>query len=110
MSVPDIEVVKSDKYEEVFANRILGGVRNGYFEYEIITESSDFTQAMKDPNFRFDKTVLKRTIHEKIIMPPSTFLEVLGIMQKHKVDYESIFGKIPTSKEIQDKSGPKDLR
>ena len=96
MSAPDIEVSKSDKYEEVFANRILGGVRNGYFEYEIITESSDFAEAMKDPNFRFDKTVLKRTIQEKIIIPPSTFLEILSIMQKHKVDYESVFGKIPT--------------
>lgn len=110
MSAPDIEVSKSDNYSEIFCNRIIGGLRNGYFEYEIVTESSDFREAMKDPNFNFNKTVLKRIIHAKIIVPPSTLKQTIDIMQQHLVDYEVIFGKILSDKEIQGKSSRSDFR
>lgn len=110
MSAPDIEVSKSDNYSEIFCNRIIGGIRNGYFEYEIVTETSDFKEAMKDPNFNFNKTVLKRMLQAKIIMPPSTLRQTIELLQKHLVDYETIFGKIPTDKEIQDRSRPSDFK
>lgn len=107
---PDIEVTYDEKYKEVFVNRLLGGIRNGYFEYELISETSDFKETMKTPEFNFNKTVLKRTIHGKIVIPPMAFKEVVQLMEKQLVEYENIFGKIPTNAEIQDKSGHSDLK
>lgn len=62
---PDVETKYAEEYKEIFWNRFIGGWREGYFEFEVVTESTDFEPAMKKARFEFQKTVLKRIIHAK---------------------------------------------
>jgi len=104
MSLPDIETKYADDYKEIFWNRIVGGIREGFFEVELITETSDFEPMMKKPQFEFQKTVLKRTIHAKALIPIYSFQSMIRFMQDTMLKYEKVFGKIPEpSKELQKK-------
>jgi len=95
MSLPDVETKYADDYKEIFWNRIVGGIREGFFEVELVTETSNFEPIMKKPQFEFQKTVLKRTIHAKALIPIYSFQSMLRFMQETLTKYEQTFGKIP---------------
>ena len=95
MSMPDISVKYADDYKEIFCNRIIGGFRDGYFEIELITESSEFKPTMTKPQFEFPKTVLKRTIHAKMLVPIYSFKTMTKFLTDTLQNYEQTLGKIP---------------
>ena len=95
MSMPDVSVKYADDYKEIFWNRVVGGFRDGYFELEMITESSDFEPTMTKAQFEFQKTVLKRTIHAKAMVPLYSFKDMVKFMTQTLEKYEQTFGKIP---------------
>ena len=96
MSAPKIETKYAESYKEIFVNRVIGGMRDGYFEIELVTESSDFEPTMRVANFDFNQTILKRTIHAKILVPANSFKDTVTFFQQMLTNYETTFGKIPT--------------
>ena len=106
MSLPKVETKYAENYKEIFVNRVIGGMREGYFEFELVTESSDFEPTMKVANFDFTQTVLKRTIHAKILVPAISFRDTLTFFQQQIVNYENAFGKIP-SPNVAEAKNPK---
>ncbi len=102
MSLPKVETKYAENYKEIFVNRVIGGMREGYFEVELVAESSNFEPAMKVANFDFAQTTLKRTIHAKILVPAISFRDTVTFFQQQLTNYENTFGKIPTLDTIQE--------
>ena len=106
----DVVTKHDEKYKESFITTVVGGLRNGYFEYDLITETTDFENAMKGETYNFTKMVAKRTIQMKVLIPPIAFKDVVNLFMSQITDYEKVFGRIPTQQEIEDKKAGSDLK
>ena len=93
--MPDVETKYAEDYKEIFLNRVIGGFRDGYFEFELISELSDFEPTMKRAQFEFQKTQIKRTIHAKIIVPIYTMKTIANFFASTLANYEKTIGPIP---------------
>ena len=108
MSLPDIEIEYHKDYRIIFVNQIHGGFRTQYFEFDIISQVSNFEQALKTPQPNYSKQVLKRIIQTKLIIPPMDIKSWIIFLQKTLTDYEKVYGAIPSPEEIASKTGKKD--
>ncbi len=93
--MPDVETKYAEDYKEIFLNRVIGGFRDGFFEFELISELSDFEPTMKRAQFEFQKTQIKRTIHAKIIVPIYTMKTTANFFASTLENYEKTIGPIP---------------
>jgi len=108
MSLPDIETERHENYRIIFVNQISGGLRNNYFEFDIVSQVSNFEEALKTPQPNYSKQVLKRILQAKLIIPPMDLKSFIIFLQKSVTDYEKIFGIIPSPEEMARKVGKKD--
>ena len=92
--LPKIEVEYHPQYRKVNVNGIYGGARSGYFEFDIVSEQSDFKQALGSPVLAFDKTIIRRTIECKLIVDPVQVKSWIPFLQNQIQQYEKIFGPI----------------
>jgi len=86
-----------DDYKTIFWNRTIGGFREGYFEYEIITETSELSEVLKIQQYDFSKSKQSRTVHAKVIIPAFAMKSFIQLFQNTLQNYESTYGQIPTA-------------
>lgn len=108
MSLPDIETEHHEDYRIIFVNQLHGGFRNQYFEFDIVSQVSNFEEPLKTPQPNYSKQVLKRILQAKLIIPPTELKSFIIFLQKTVTDYEKIYGTIPSPEEIASKVGKKD--
>jgi|GEM_PF-1429330 hypothetical protein len=92
--LPKIEVEYHPQYRKINVNGIYGGARSGYFEFDIVSEQSDFKQALGSPVLAFDKTIIRRTIECKLVVDPVQAKSWIPFLQNQVQQYEKIFGPI----------------
>ena len=108
MSLPDIEVECHKDYRIIFVNQIHGGLRNQYFEFDVVSQVSNLEEPLKTPQPNYNKQVLKRILQAKLIIPPMDLKSFIIFLQKSLIEYEKIYGTIPSPEEIARKTGKKD--
>jgi len=100
--LPKIEAEYHPDYRKINVNGIYGGARRRYFEFDIVSEQSDFQQSLSSPILAFDKTVIKGIIECKLIVDPVHLKSWIPFLQNQVQQYEKIFGAIlsgePTGK------------
>ena len=84
----------ADGYKEIFLNNIVGGIRDGYVELDLITEATDFEESIKTQPMDFTKTEIRRTIHAKVLNTIYSFKSQLAFLQGTLQKYEEVFGPI----------------
>lgn len=102
--VPEIVAQYSPNYRKINVNRVLGGIRPGYLEFEIISEETDFQNLLnREPiDFAEGKQILKRISECKLIMDPIQARALLDFLAQQVEKYEKLFGKILSDTELQE--------
>ncbi len=110
MSLPDVETEVHKDYRIIFANQITGGFRNQYFEFDLVSQVSNFESTLSSLQPNHGKNVLKRLLQNKVIMPPMDFKATVIFFQQTLEKYEKTFGVIPSPEELTNKSKKDDMR
>lgn len=102
--VPEIVALYSPHYRKINVNRVLGGIRPGYLEFEIISEETDYQGLLsREPiNFEEGRQVVKRISECKLIMDPIQTKSLLEFLAQQVEKYEKLFGKIPSNADLQE--------
>ncbi len=99
---PVVEAGYSPSYRKINVNRVVGGLRPGFFEIEIISEETDFKDMLNEEPIPLGqgKEILKRTIECKLIMDPFQTKEFLKFLTLQIQRYEKLMGEIPSDEVI----------
>jgi hypothetical protein len=94
---PSVKADYSPNYRKINVNRVVGGLRPGFFEIDIISEETDFKDLLSEEPLPLGqrKEVLKRTIECKLIMDPFQTKEFLNFLTTQVQRYERLMGEIP---------------
>jgi len=92
----------ADDYKEIFWNRVVGGVKNGYIELDLITEETDFQPSIETESMNFKKAKIRRVIHAKALIPIASFQSITTFMQDILESYPDYFGNIQQPKGKKD--------
>jgi hypothetical protein len=99
---PSVEAEYSPNYRKINVNRVVGGLRPGFFEIDIVSEETNYRDLLsEDPIILGQgKEVLKRTIECKLIMDPFQTKEFLRFLTLQIQRYEKLMGEIPTDEVV----------
>jgi len=97
----------ADDYKEIFWNRVVGGVKNGYIELDLITEETDFQPSIETESMNFKKAKIRRVIHAKALIPIASFQSITTFMQDILQSYPNFFGDITQQQQPKRKKDAK---
>lgn len=99
---PSVEAEYSPNYRKINVNRVVGGLRPGFFEIDIVSEDTNYKDLLNEEPIAFGqgKEVLKRVIECKLIMDPIQAKELLKFLTLQIQRYEQLMGVIPTDEII----------
>ena len=81
-------------YRTILAGNLFAALRNGQFEFDVISESVDIEPTLSTEIADFTKSRLKRTIECKLVVSPLQLKAWIPFFQNHIDQYEAAFGSI----------------
>lgn len=102
---PKVEVAKHENYRTIIVNGVLGGLRPGFFEAIVYTDEVVGDEALSTALSSPEKAYIKRTIQCRLVFDPFQAKSLAQWLTNNVKEYEKLFGKIPTSNELEKEKG-----
>ena len=94
-----IEVIESEKYNDIIANGFVARRQGVNFEFVIWSERPELAETLAENPPNVQKTHMKRTVECRLLMDPFQAKLLLKSIQNMVKEYENIFGKIDLGNE-----------
>jgi hypothetical protein len=101
---PRIQSTYSDAYRRVNVAGMFGGIRPGGLEAIVYSEESRAEEVLETVPLSPDRMTLRRTIETQLIIDPMQMKAIHTWLGQKIVEYERLFGAIPSPEEVDNKA------
>lgn len=107
---PKIDANEHPQYRTINVGGAVGGYRPMFFEVIIYSDETTATEALASADLAPERSTVKRTIECRLLIDPFKAKSIYKWLERNIVEYEKIFGRIPSPEELQAKAGKSDLQ
>ena len=98
-----ITVETSPNYKTIKTSGMFGGINPGGLEAIVYSEHRVVDEVLKDQELDYRKTKIKRIIECELIINPAQMISIRDWLNNKINEYESIFNKMPTDHELEER-------
>lgn len=102
---PKVQLVEHPNYRTINVSGVIGGQRPMYFEVVIHSDELKAGEALADADLAPERSEIKRTLECRLLIDPFQAKMISNWLQKNIVEYERLYGKIPSPEELAGKFG-----
>jgi len=102
--MPTVRSGYSSSYKRIHVSGIFGGIMPGGLEAIIYTEERRADQVLESPTLAPSRMTIQRTIEAELIIDPMQMKAIHKWLGDKITEYESLFSRIPSPEEVENKS------